>query len=160
MTIRPEAGELLAIRAVNQAAFPTPEEADLVDNLRTGGHVLVSLVAEHDGVIVGHALFSRMWIDQLPAVALAPVAVAPEHQRNGIGSRLIREGLDVLRQRDERIVLVLGHPDYYPRFGFSCDKAAAIEHPFPKEAFMALELAAGALSGVRGRVRYPAPFGI
>ena len=90
--------------------------------------------------------------DLTPAVALAPVAVLPEHQRRGAGSQLIRSGLELLRDRAETIVLVLGWPDYYPRFGFSTQLASAIEHPFPPEAFMALELHPGALRNVRGRV--------
>jgi len=94
------------------------------------------------------------------AVALAPLAVIPERQRQGIGGRLIREGLDWLRERDERIVLVLGHPRYYPRFGFSSDLAGSLGSPFPKEAFMALELKPGALEGTRGNVRYPEAFGL
>jgi putative acetyltransferase len=156
--------ELLAIRAVNEAAFGRRDEADLVDNLRTGAAVLASLVAEIEGRIVGHILFSRMWIESssssLEAVALAPLAVLPERQRQGIGGELIRHGLDLLRHRSEKIVIVLGHPDYYPRFGFSTEKARSLESPFPREAFMAMELSPSALDGVCGTVRYPAAFGI
>jgi putative acetyltransferase len=152
------------IRTINEAAFGRPDEADLVDKLRTDGNALVSLVAEADAGIVGHILFSRMWIKTLTglvsAVALAPVAVLPEHQRRGIGGRLIRYGLELLRGRGERIVIVLGHPDYYPRFGFSRQKAHSLESPFPAEAFMAIELSTGALEGIRGTVVYPAAFGI
>lgn len=163
--IRPEsAADLHAIRAVNEKAFGGPAEASLVDNLRSEGSVLVSLVAELNATIAGHILFSRMFIDtasgQIPAVALAPVAVLPEHQRKGIGERLITYGLDLLRERGERIVIVLGHPAYYPRFGFSTSKAALLEAPFSRDAFMAMELADGALEGIRGRVVYPPPFGI
>jgi putative acetyltransferase len=156
--------ELLAIRAVNEAAFGEGDEADLVDKLRADGSALVSLVAERESAIVGHVLFSRMWIDTAPglvsAVTLAPVAVAPEHQHSGIGQRIIEQGLDRLRARGERIVIVLGHPSYYPRFGFSIEKAALLEAPFPREAFMAMELVDGALVGVQCRVIYPPPFGI
>jgi putative acetyltransferase len=152
------------IRSIHEAAFGGLEEADLVDQLRTGGDVLISLVAELEGRIVGHVLFSRMWIETagglVSAVALAPVAVLPDQQRQGIGGRLIRFGLDLLRERGERIVIVVGHPDYYPQFGFSREKAWALESPFPVEAFMALELSADALDGVRGRVVYPAAFGL
>jgi putative acetyltransferase len=153
-----------AIHAVNSAAFRRADEADLLDNLRAEGAVLASIVAELDGRVVGHVLFSRMFIEtadgSVAAVALAPVAVLPEHQRRGIGGKLVRHGLELLRRRGERIVTVLGWPEYYPRFGFAVEKAAALESPFPREAYMALELAPGALEGVRGKVKYAAAFGI
>jgi putative acetyltransferase len=152
------------IRSIHEAAFGRPDEAELVDNLRTEGLVLGSLVAEVERRIVGHILFSRMWVEtpdgSVSVVALAPMAVLPEHQRKGIGERLIRHGLDVLRGRGEHIVIVVGHPEYYPRFGFSSEKARLLESPFPLEAFMAMELSPGALDGIRGRVRYPAAFGL
>jgi putative acetyltransferase len=159
-----EPRELAAIHSINEAAFGRLDEADLVDNLRGDGVVLASLVAELNQRVVGHILFTRMSIEtaggSIPAVALAPLAVAPEHQRQGIGGQLIRHGLDLLRSKGERIVIVVGHPRYYPRFGFSSEKARAIESPFPREAFMAMELSSGALEGVRGQVRYPAAFGL
>jgi putative acetyltransferase len=156
------------VRSVHEAAFGRPDEADLVDNLRSEGAVLLSLVAEeHQEAapqIAGHILFSRMAIETstgpITAAALAPVAVLPDYQRRGIGEQLIRAGLDLLRVQGERIVIVLGHPDYYSRFGFSSEKARSLESPFPPEAFMALELSLGALEGVRGKVRYPAAFGL
>jgi putative acetyltransferase len=121
-------------------------------------------VAELDGRIVGHILFSRMWINTssglLSAVALAPVAVLPGHQRKGIGSLLVQRGLELSRDRDEEIVIVVGHPDYYPRFGFSPAQARTLESPFPREAFMALELRPGVLDGIQGSVVYPPAFGI
>lgn len=156
--------ERLEIRAINEAAFGGTDESDLVDKLRADAHAIVSLVAELDTVIVGHIMFSRMWIRTstalVPAVALAPVAVIPEHQRRGIGGRLIRYGLELLQGRCEKIVIVVGHPDYYPRFGFSTDKAKFLEGPFPSEAFMAMELSVGALDGIQGTVVYPPAFGI
>ncbi len=158
------AEERLAIRSVNHAAFLGTEEADLVDTLRSKEDMLISLVAELDGEIVGHILFSRMWIETpgglVSAVALAPVAVVPEHQRRNIGGRLILKGLDLLRARGERIVIVIGHPGYYPRFGFSQGQASSLESPFPRDAFLAMELSPGALEGIRGRVVYPAAFGL
>jgi putative acetyltransferase len=126
--------ERSAIHSINEVAFGSQDEADLVDRLRTEGVVLVSLVAEIQERIVGHILFSRMSIEtsggSVPATALAPMAVLPEHQRRGIGGRLIRHGLNLLHEQGERIVLVVGHPNYYPRFGFSSEKALSLERPF------------------------------
>jgi len=151
------------IRVVNEAAFGRSEEADLIDRLRAEGAVLLSLVAEIDSQIIGHILFSRMTVEttqgSLAAVSLAPMAVLPRHQGRQFGSQLVLRGLAELRDRGERIVIVLGHKDYYPRFGFSPEKARNLSSPFPPEAFMALELSDGALAGVHGIVRYPAAFG-
>lgn len=156
--------ELAAIREVNRAAFGGSEESDLVENIRASGRLLLSLVAEVERQVVGHILFSRMWIESQSshweAVALAPIAVSPGHQGKGIGSRLVLEGLDLLRSQGERIVIVVGHADYYPRFGFSTEKANSIESPFPRDVFMALELETGALKDVQGSVKYPPAFGI
>jgi len=156
--------EIAAISAINQAAFGGPEEAELVDKLRAEKQALISLVAEVDRAIVGHIMFSRMWINTssglISAVALAPMAVLPAHQRKGVGSLLVRRGLELLRGRGEAIVIVVGHPGYYPRFGFSTALAQSLESPFPREAFMALELCAGALDGIQGSVVYPQAFGI
>jgi putative acetyltransferase len=156
--------ECASVRTVNEAAFGGSEEADLVDELRARGDALISLVAEIDGSIVGHIMFSRMWIRansrDVPAVALAPMAVLPSHQRKGIGQLLVRHGLNGLRGIGETIVIVVGHAEYYPRFGFSSEAASSLQGPFPREVFMAMELRAGALAGVEGSVVYPAPFGI
>jgi putative acetyltransferase len=156
--------ERAAVWAINEAAFARADEADLVDKLRGDGHAILSLVAELNSSIIGHILFSRMWIDTaaglVSAAALAPMAVSPTHQRKGIGGLLLSRGLGTLREQGEKIVIVVGHPDYYPKFGFSIDKAAGLESPFPREAFMAIELSCGALDGIRGAVVYPSPFGI
>jgi putative acetyltransferase len=165
------AGDQAALRVVNESAFGRIDEANLVENLRNEAAVLLSLVAETRNVagiknqIIGHIVFSRMWIDTagntaIAAVALAPIAVLPEHQRKGIGGDLICAGLSRLRERGEQIVLVLGHPDYYTRFGFSTGNARALVSPFPPEAFMAIELRPAALDGISGKVRYPAAFGL
>jgi putative acetyltransferase len=153
-----------AVRKVNEASFERSDEADLVGRLWKEGAVLLSLVAELEGQIVGHILFNRMWIETahgaLPAVSLAPMAVSPDYQRRGIGSELVRHGLAELRNLQERIAIVLGHKDYYPRFGFTSEKARNLSSPFPPEAYLALELVEGALADVRGTVRYPAAFGL
>lgn len=148
---------------MNEAAFGRPDEANLVDELRQENAILASLVAEVSSQIVGHVLFSRMWIDSdrsIAAVALAPLAVIPAHQNCGIGSALVREGLDLLSKRGEEIAIVLGHAHYYPRFGFSCESARSFESPFQADYYMAMELKRGALEGVKGKVRYPAAFAL
>jgi len=159
---RPE--DCAAIRLVNEEAFGRHDEVDLIDRLRAQGVVLASFVAEVEGMIAGHILFSRMSIEttdkSIEAVALAPVAVIPKFQRQGIGTLLMSHGLDWLRGGIEQIVLVLGHPDYYQRFGFSTDKARLIESPFNPKSFMALELKPNALEGIRGKVCYPEAFGL
>jgi putative acetyltransferase len=148
---------------VHEQAFGRRGEADLVDRLREQA-MLASFVAEVEGRIAGHILFSRISIEtageSVPAVALAPLAVLPKVQRQGIGGKLIVHGLDRLRGGIEQIVLVLGPPDYYQRFGFSADEARFIESPFNPKSFMALELKPNALDNIRGKVRYPEAFGL
>jgi putative acetyltransferase len=152
------------VRKVNEAAFGRSDEADLIDRLRVEGAALLSLVAKVDGQIVGHIQFSRMTVETargpIAAVSLAPMAVLPDHQGRKVGSQLVRRGLAQLCDRGERIVIVLGHKQYYPRFGFSSEKAGDLASPFPPGALMALELSDGALAGVYGAVRYPSAFGL
>jgi putative acetyltransferase len=159
---REESSDAHDIRAVNKAAFGEPDEADLVERLRVEGAVLASFVAEHAQAIVGHILFSRMLIetdhDTVMTVALAPLAVLPAYHRQGIGSRLVRKGLDSLRSRGERLVLVLGEPQFYTRFGFSSAAARMLKTPFQPEFFMALELVRHALNDAHGTVCYPSAF--
>jgi len=151
-----------SIREVHRRAFGREDEGRLVDALRDGGFARLSLVAEQDGRVVGHILFSELAIvmdrGSLPALSLAPLAVVPEHERRGLGSMLVREGLRLCGNSGHRIVIVLGHPEYYPRFGFSAKLAQPLESHYAGPAFMALELEAGALNGVAGEVRYPPPF--
>ena len=164
ITIRAEAdGDREAIWAVNRSAFESDAEANLVNILRDSGFVTVSLVAEIEGEVVGYILFSPLTIiakvGTVEAVSLAPMAVLPSHQRQGIGSRLVAAGLYVCRELGHRIAVVLGHPKFYPRFGFSADLASPLINPFGGgEAWMALELLTGALCGIEGKVEYPAPF--
>jgi putative acetyltransferase len=152
-----------AVRLVNRLAFGQDAEARLVDALRDGGYSRVSLVAEQDGQVVGHILFSDQSIvtdsGTVAALALAPMAVLPAFQRQGIGSALVRRGLEVCRDRGHRIVVVLGHADFYPRFGFSPALAARLESPYGGgPSHMAAELVPGALDGVAGKVVYSPPF--
>lgn len=164
LLVRPEsAADHEAIRHVNRLAFGQDDEARLVDALREGGYVRVSLVAETAGRVVGHILFSDLPIltrdGTVPALALAPMAVLPDFQNQGIGSALVRSGLEACRNQGHKIVVVLGHPQFYPRFGFSPRLAAPLESPFSgQDSFMALELVPGALDGVSGKVRYAPPF--
>jgi putative acetyltransferase len=163
--IRPETPtDHEAIRHVNRLAFGQDAEARLIDDLRDGGYLQVSLVAEQRGRVIGHILFSDLPIitgaGPVTALALAPMAVLPEFQNQGIGSVLVRRGLELCREQGNRIVVVLGHSHFYPRFGFSSKMAAHLASPFSgQESFMAMELVAGALDGVAGRVQYPPPFG-
>jgi putative acetyltransferase len=171
IAIRPETiDDLAAACAVHDAAFGRPDESHLVRRLRQDADVIAGLTAVADDVaggvaghVVGHILFSRLTIHtpaaSIPGVALAPMAVLPSHQRQGIGSALVREGIRTLRAGHERVILVLGHEHYYPRFGFSADLARGLLCRFSGPAFMALELDAGVLDGVVGEVRYPAAFG-
>lgn len=155
-------GDYDAIRKLNQMAFHGDQEAQLVDNLRNDGAVVASLVALEGGNIVGHILFSDLLIETehavIHAVSLAPMAVAPESQRQGIGSALVRQGLAVCRERGKAIVVVLGHSAYYPRFGFSTALAKNLRGPYSGNAWMASELIPGVLTGVKGIVRYSKAF--
>lgn len=163
LEIRPEASsDCPAIRLVNDNAFGQDAESRLVDALREGGFAQLSLVAELDGKVVGHILFSDLVIEtadeDVKALALAPLAVLPEFQNRSIGTQLTEEGLKRCREGGHRIVIVLGHPAYYPRFGFSPELALPLESPYAGPSFMALELVPGALDGVQGRVIYAPPF--
>lgn len=152
-----------AVHAVNVAAFETSSEADLVDALREQAEPVVSLVAEDNGVIVGHIMFSPVSLSGHPGLkmmGLAPVAVSPEHQRKGIGSALVRMGLEQCKQLGFVAVVVLGHPEFYPRFGFSPSTRFGIdsEYEVPDEVFMTKELQPAALDGKTGTVKYHAVF--
>ena len=156
--------DIAAIRQVNEQAFNQPDEAALVDLLRAHGKVSFSLVAVDDDRILGHILFSPVTIEQtaktVSAIGLAPMAVLPEFQNQGIGSLLVRRGLEECRKAGHDCVVVLGHPEYYPRFGFVPASKYGIKSEFDvrDEVFMVLELYEGALSGCKGTVKYQPEF--
>lgn len=152
--------DVAAIHAVNAAAFPTSDEAKLIDRLRADGDLVLSLVAEQNGTIAGHVGFSRMSVDDNGlwhnAVALAPVAVIPAHQRKGIGKALIERGLQTLKAQDETLVFVLGSHDYYRRFGFDLTEAEPFACAYAGPHFQLLRLSDG--GPLSGRVQYAAAF--
>jgi putative acetyltransferase len=164
--VRPErADDAPAIRRVHEEAFGRAAEADLADALRRHGTATLSLVAVRGGRVVGHLLFSPVRIESghesTAGLGLGPMAVLPAHQRKGIGSLLVRGGLAECRGAGHGCVVVLGHPAYYPRFGFvpASRHGLAWEHPAPDEAFMVLALRDGGIAAGGGLVRYPAEFG-
>jgi putative acetyltransferase len=173
MEVRAEKPEdIEVIRRVNVAAFGRESEADLVDQLR-GVASTFSFVAVEVEQIVGHIFFSPVAIPQsgrsantgqcaedLLVLGLAPVAVLPDYQRQGIGSLLIQHGLKECARLGFKSVVVLGSPAYYPRFGFipAKKKGLGCEYPVPEEAFMVLELESGALEGSFGMVKYRSEF--
>lgn len=158
--------ELASIREVVTMAFARTSEAELVEAIRNSPNFIpeLSLVASENGEVLGHILFSAIVIasqeQTVPALALAPLAVKPSHQRQGIGSQLVQVGLRQCQDLEHSIVVVLGDPGYYKRFGFQTASSFGIDAPFPvpDEVFMVLELKHGALIGVSGTVRYPAYF--
>lgn len=153
-----------AVYRVNQLAFGQANEADLVDALREKAAPIISLVAALDGEVVGHIFFSPVTVESeeaaFTAMGLAPMAVLPTHQNQGVGSLLVREGLMECRRLGYDIVVVLGHPNYYPRFGFvpASSKGLRCEYDVPDEVFMVTELKPGVLAGYSGLVKYHPEF--
>lgn len=168
LRIRPERVEdYPAVREVNYRAFDHRDaEPDLVEAIRRqpGFIPALSIVAEVDGRVVGHILFSPAAIETagglVPVITLAPLAVLPEYQHQGIGSALTCYGLAECARLGQRIAILFGHPNYYPRFGFSPASRWGLTSRWPEagDAFMALELQPGALEGVSGMLRLPAIF--
>jgi putative acetyltransferase len=160
---REKPSDIPLINQLNTLAFGRTAEAELVDLLRANGHVTLSLIAEEDQ-IVGHVLFSPVCIHTrggpVRAQGLGPVAVRPEAQRRGIGSTLIRGGIELMRQAGHSILVVEGSPLYYSRFGFQDASLWGIRCEFspPPGCFMVASLAPGALEGVQGVVHYSPEF--
>lgn len=163
ITIREEIPQdALQVRRVNELAFERPQEAELVDRLRARCDDLLSLVATDEGVLVGHILFSPATVRGPDGggprgMGLAPMAVAPERQRQGVGSALVERGLALLRERGCPFVIVLGHPTYYPRFGFVPASRSGLTCQWdgiPDDVFMAQVLDAERMHGVAGVARY------
>jgi putative acetyltransferase len=154
-----------AVYEVHEQAFERAGEADLVEALRWEAHPTVSLVAKIEERIVGHIIFSPVEVESLASsmvvMGLAPMAVRPSLQQQGIGSVLVREGLQACERMEAGAVVVLGHSEYYPRFGFRPARRFGLqcEYDIPPEAFMALELEPGALDDAEGTVRYHDIFG-
>jgi putative acetyltransferase len=155
-----ESGDQFAIRRVNEQGFGTSEEADLVDALRQANAIILSMVALDGEDIIAHILFTEVVVmqadSQFTGLGLGPMAVLPCHQRKGIGTQLLKIALDKCRHLDYDFVVVLGHPEFYSRFGFSPAKPHGIRCEFdaPDEAFMVLELRENALAGRSGTVHY------
>jgi putative acetyltransferase len=165
MTIRPERPDDVArVREINTLAFGQPAEAVLVDRLRESCADALSLVAD-DNAIVGHILFTPVTLDttqrRLVGMGLAPMAVHPDSQRGGIGTQLVTRGLEILRERNCPFVVVVGHPEYYPRFGFGPASRRGLASQWegiPDEAFMVLVLDETAMTGASGVARYRPEF--
>ena len=165
ITIRPERSEDASrVRHINELAFGQPTEADLVEKLRQACTNSLSLVAEDD-TVVGHILFTPVVVEsagrRVLGMGLAPMAVLPDRQRQGIGSQLVRRGLDILRERHCPFVVLVGHPEYYPRFGFepcSMHGLTSQWEGIPDAAFMVLVLDVHAMAGVSGVAKYREEF--
>jgi putative acetyltransferase len=161
--IRPERDEdAAAVRRVHETAFPTAAEANLVDRLRAGGKAVIALVAEDGDSIVGHILFSPIALDPLAGtvgLGLAPVAVLPDHEKHGLGRRLIQNGLAECRAWGAGFVVVIGDPPYYGRFGFEPAEKHGLRNEYGAgEGFMVFELTSGALPPPGTLVKYAPEF--
>ena len=149
-----------AIRAVNRRAFGQDQEGNIIDALRSNGAALLSLVATVNGRVAGHIMYSPLTVGDVVGAALGPMAVLPEYQRQGIGSQLVREGIQRLEKSGCPFVVVVGHADYYPRFGFTPARASGItcECGVPDDAFMVLMLDRVKTGRVSGMARYRPEF--
>jgi putative acetyltransferase len=149
-------GDVTTVRDVNSRAFGQDQEGNIVDALRSNGAALLSLVATLDGQVVGHIMYSPLSVGGHQGAALGPMAVLPECQRQGIGSQLIEVGNRKLKEAGCPFIVVVGHPEYYPRFGFRPASAYGItcEWELPDDVFMVLALDPGRMEGVAGLAKY------
>jgi putative acetyltransferase len=154
--IEERAGDIAAIRDLNQRAFEQNQEANIVDALRSNGGALLSLVATVNGQVVGHIMYTPTSIGGLRGAALGPMAVLPELQRQGIGSQLVEAGNRRIEQGGCPFIIVVGHPEFYPRFGFTPARARGItcEWDLPDDVFMILVLDEAEMQGVSGLAKY------
>jgi putative acetyltransferase len=154
-----EQADIQPIREILEASFPGFGEADLVDNLRRDGDLVLSIVAEDEGIVIGSVCFSRLWIEggekAFPAVALAPLAVYPEYQQQGVATRMVREAHACLAAMGETLSIVLGEPSYYSRFGYSHHRAANFTSDYQSPYLMGLSFGA---APSEGRLIYPRAF--
>jgi len=156
--------DIRTVRIIHERAFGQPEEADIVDKLRSGCPGLLSLVAARGDQVVGHILFSPALIvdnsTKIEGMGLAPMAVLPEYQGQGIGSELVKTGIARLKAQGCPFIVVLGHAEYYPRFGFDrCSRyGIRSEWDVPDDAFMVLIMDQAMMSGISGVCKYRSEF--
>lgn len=162
VTIREEnKNDSIKIREINNIAFNQPQEGEVVDKIRKSDSKVLSLVAEIDDTIVGHIFYSDAIIEsndkKIYGMGLAPMAVLPSHQKQGIGKLLINESLKILKKKDVPFIIVLGHEDYYPKFGFEIASKYNVKCQWdgvPDEAFMIMLIDKGIMSKIQGVAKY------
>jgi len=168
ITVRPESpSDYKAIYEINERAFKRSDEALLIENLRESDYFIpeLSFVAEKNKQVIGHIVFSLVDVRNdkgavSQILSLAPMAVSPDFQKQGVGFLLVKQGLKKCRESGFKAVVVVGHPEYYPRFGFTSARAKGLTLPFdaPDEAFLVAELLPGALEDISGAIVYPPAF--
>ena len=153
-------GDVSAIRDLNKHAFGQDQEGNIVDALRSNGAVLLSLVATLNGYVVGHIMYSPLSVSEVNGAALGPMAVLPEHQRQGIGSKLVEVGNRRLKESGCPFIIVVGHANFYPRFGFKPASTCGItcEWEMPNDVFMVLALDRAKMAGISGLANYRPEF--
>jgi len=155
------ADDIAAVRDLNRRAFGQDQESNIVDALRANGAALLSLVATLNDQVVGHIMYSPVSVTgNVSGTALGPMAVLPEHQRQGIGSKLIEAGNRKLKDAGCPFIVVVGHADYYPRFGFrpASEHGIKCEWDVPDNVFMLLVIDEAKMAGVAGLAKYMPEF--